>query len=137
MASKKSQMSKNATNSFGGSTSNNTSMSPMSQNKAKAMGFFTTKEVIRKAPMTKLTNVPSQPKTVIFLSTLGARKHTFIEARDSTFILKNSMLGGQISLLYIKHWVKHYFMAGFFPRNPYEQAWCSSLLYQSNNCKTW
>ena len=45
--------------------------------------------------MTKLTNAPPQPKMVISLRTLGARKHTVTEARDSTFILGNSMLGGK------------------------------------------
>ena len=43
--------------------------------------------------MTKLTNAPPQPKMVISLRTLGPRKHTVTEARDSTFILENSMLG--------------------------------------------
>ena len=45
--------------------------------------------------MTMLTNAPPQPKMVISLRTLGARKHTVTEARDSTFILENSMLGGK------------------------------------------
>ena len=58
MASKKSQMSKNATNSVGWSTSSNASTSPITQNKAKAKGFFTEKEVIGKAPVTNLTNAP-------------------------------------------------------------------------------
>ena len=43
--------------------------------------------------MTKLTNAPPQPKMVISLRTLGPRKHIVTEARDSTFILENSMLG--------------------------------------------
>ncbi|KAL0011686.1 hypothetical protein SO802_006794 [Lithocarpus litseifolius] len=95
MASKKSQMSKNATKSIGGSTSNNTSTSPITRNKAKAMKFFIVKEVAGKAPVTKLTNAPPQPKTIISLITQGGRKHTFTKARDSTFILENSMLGGK------------------------------------------
>ena len=45
--------------------------------------------------MTKLTNAPPQPKMVISLRTLGPRKHTVTEVRDSTFILENSMLGGK------------------------------------------
>ena len=45
--------------------------------------------------MTKQTDAPPQPKMVISLRTLGARKHTITEARDSTFILENSMLGGK------------------------------------------
>ena len=51
-------------------------------------------KIVFSFPVIKLTNAPPQLKTIISLSILGARKHTFTKARDSTFILENSMLGG-------------------------------------------
>lgn len=72
----------------------------MTRNKVKAIGIFTSQEVDGKAPMTNLVSAPIQPKKIISLSTLGARKHTFIEARGSTFILKNSMTGANLPTLH-------------------------------------
>ena len=87
MASKKSQLSKNATKRIGGSISSRTSTDPITRNKAKAMELFTSQEADGKAPMTKLVNASTQPKTFISLSTLRARKHTIAEKENSTFTL--------------------------------------------------
>ena len=94
MASKKSQMPKNATKSIGGSISSSTSTGPMSRNEAKAIRLFTSQEVEGKAPMTKLISAPVQPKTVISLNTLRKSKHTSFR-RDSTFAPEDSTIGSE------------------------------------------
>ena len=97
MASKKSQMPKNATKSVEGSICSSTSTSLMTRNKAKAMELFTSQEADGKAPMTKLISPSTQPKKFISLSILGARKHTITERENSTFILEDLVIGGKSS----------------------------------------
>ena len=95
MASKKSQMPKNATKSVGGSTSSSTSTGPMTRNKAKAIRLLTSQEVERKAPVTKLISAPAQTKTVISLNTLRTSKHTSSRRGDSTFAPEDSTIGSE------------------------------------------
>ena len=92
MALKKSQIPKNATKSVVGSTSSSTTTGPMTRNKAKAIRLLTSQEVKGKAPMTKLINAPTQPKTMISLSTLRTSKHTSSRKEDSAFTPKDSMI---------------------------------------------
>ena len=92
MASKKSQMPKNATNSVGGSTSSSTFACPMTRNKVKVIRLLTSQEVEGKAPVTKLISAPAQPKTVISLSILRTSKHTSSRKGDSAFVLKDSTI---------------------------------------------
>nr|POF17420.1 hypothetical protein CFP56_59447 [Quercus suber] len=95
MTSKKSQISKNATKSVGGSTSSSTSTGPMTRNKAKAMRLLTSQEVKGKAPMTKLISASAQPKTVISLSILRTSKHSSSRKGDSSFIPEDLMIGSE------------------------------------------
>ena len=95
MASKKSQIPKNATKSFGGSTSSSTSTSPMTRNRAKAIRLLTSQEVRGKAPVTKLISALAQPKTVISLSTLRKSKHTSPGKGNSTLVLEDSTIGSE------------------------------------------
>ena len=90
MASKKSQIPKNATKSVGGSTSSSTSIGSMTRNKAKAIRLLTSQEVEGKAPVTKLINASAQPKTIISLNTLRTSKHTSSKRGDSAFALEDS-----------------------------------------------
>ena len=95
MALKKSQISKNATKSVGGSTSSSTSTGPITRNKAKAMRLLTSQEVEGKAPVTKLISAPAQPKTVISLSTLRTNKHISSKKGGSAFVPEDSMIGSE------------------------------------------
>ena len=95
MASKKSQMPKNATKSVGGSTSSSTSTGPITRNKAKAIRLLTSQEVEGKAPVTKLISAPAQPKTIISLNTLRTSKHTSSRRGDSVFALEDSTIGSE------------------------------------------
>ena len=95
MASKKSKIPKNATKSVGGSTSSSTSTGPMTPNKAKAIRLLTSQEVEGKAPVTKLTSAPAQPKIVISLNTLRTSKHTSSKREDSAFALEDSTIGSE------------------------------------------
>ena len=95
MASKKSQIPKNATKSIEGLTSSSTFTGPMTRNKAKAIRLLTSQEVEGKAPMTKLISVPAQPKTIISLNTLRTSKHTSSRRGDSVFALEDSTVGSE------------------------------------------
>ena len=95
MVSKKSQISKNAIKSVGGSTSSSTSPGPMTRNKAKAIRLLTSQEVEGKAPVTKLISALAQPKTVISLNTLKTSKHTSSRKGDSAFALEDSTIGSE------------------------------------------
>nr|POE92276.1 hypothetical protein CFP56_57114 [Quercus suber] len=59
------------------------------------MRLLTSQEVEGKAPMTKLISAPTQPKTVISLSTLRTSKHTSSRKGDSSFIPEDSMIGSK------------------------------------------
>ena len=85
----KSQMPKNATKSIGGSISSSTSIGFITRNKAKAKELFSSQEADGKAPMTKLINASTQPKTFISLSTLWEGKHTIAKKENSTFTRKD------------------------------------------------
>ena len=95
MASKKSQIPKNATKSVRESTSSSTSTGPMTRNKAKAIRLLTSQEVKGKAPVTKLINASAQPKTIISLNTLRTSKHTSSKRGDSAFALEDSTIGSE------------------------------------------
>ena len=95
MASKKSQMPKNATKSVGGSTSSSTSTGPMTRNKAKAIRLLTSQEVEGKAPVTKVISASAQPKTVISLNTVRTSKHTSSRREDSAFAPEDSTIGSE------------------------------------------
>ena len=95
MASKKSQMPKNATKSVGGSTSSSTSTGPMTRNKTKAMRLLTSQEVKGKAPVTKLIGAPTQAKTVISLNTLRTSKYISSRRGDSAFAPEDSTTGSE------------------------------------------
>ena len=61
------------------------------------MELFTSQEADGKAPMTKLVNASTQPKTFISLSTLGAGKHTIAKKENSTVPLEDLVTGSKSS----------------------------------------
>ena len=133
MASKKSQMPKNATKSVEGSICSNTSIGLMTQNKAKAMELFTSQEADGKTPMTKLVNALTQPKTFISLSTLGAGKHTIAEKENSTFPLKDLVTGGKSSYSTLKTKSSTTSCLGFSPGSSQE---VTSSIFSGSSSRT-